>query len=303
MTTGIYQIRNIVDDKRYYGSAINIVAVRWPIHKHHIKNKAHHSKHLENAWYQYGEDKFVWEIVEECPVEMLLEREQYWLDTVRVKNSDGTLGGIDHSLSYNICPTAGSPLGIKRGEETRQKISETRKRKGLAKGEKHPLYNKFGKDNPNFGSHRSEETREKMKMAQLGKRHSEETKQKISEIQLGISWAERMGEEKAVEAKKKQSECHMGHGVSGETREKISLSNTGKHPSSESRQKMSQAHIGLQSGENHPRAKLNWEKVGEIREQWLSGDYTYEQLGEKYGVDKSAIGLIIRNKNWIKKGE
>ena len=64
--------------------------------------------------------------------------------------------------------------------------------KGKHSGENNGMYGKFGKDNPNYGSKRSDETKAKMSKSlkgkpglkgesnpMYGKHHTEETKQKI----------------------------------------------------------------------------------------------------------------------------
>ena len=51
-------------------------------------------------------------------------------------------------------------------------------------------------------------------------------------------------------------------------------------------------------GEKHGRAKLTEANVLEIRQKCATKEYTHQKLAEEYGVDKSAISLIIRRKTW-----
>ena len=51
-------------------------------------------------------------------------------------------------------------IGKKATEETKKKMSESHK--GIFKGDKHPLYGKYGKESPNYGRKNTEETKEKI---------------------------------------------------------------------------------------------------------------------------------------------
>jgi hypothetical protein len=95
----IYKIRNKTDNKFYLGSSKNKTN-RWREHKRDLRNNKHHCVRLQNAWNKYGADNFVFEVVEEFPEisdELLLRREQYWLEK---------LNPCDDSIGYNISPNA-----------------------------------------------------------------------------------------------------------------------------------------------------------------------------------------------------
>ena len=70
---GIYKIENLLNHKIYIGQAINIKQ-RWINHK---KSKDNCAIHL--AFKKYGIDNFSFEVIEECPIELLDEREIYWI--------------------------------------------------------------------------------------------------------------------------------------------------------------------------------------------------------------------------------
>ncbi len=271
MSCGIYRIRNIVNGKFYVGQAVDFKH-RWSGHKFLLEKVDHHAKHLENAWYQYGPDKFTFEILEECePItEILNAREQYWLDTVRTKNADGTLGEINHDLAYNSSPTAGSSLGMKHTEETRQKISEHHKRNGVSVGEKNPM----------FGKHHSVETKQKIGGANKGKVITTEVKQKMSVAQTG------------------EKNHFFGKYHDDETLQKISLYRKGcigeknhffgKHHSKDTKEKIRQSNA----------VKLSWSVVEAIRMKYDTRNYTYLQLADEYEVSQRTIGKIINNQLW-----
>ena len=67
-TSGIYRILNRVNGKLYVGSAVEIEN-RWKTHLACLRGKYHINKHLENAWLKYGEEAFLFEIIEKCPCE------------------------------------------------------------------------------------------------------------------------------------------------------------------------------------------------------------------------------------------
>lgn len=52
-------------------------------------------------------------------------------------------------------------------------------------------------------------------------------------------------------------------------------------------------------GENNCKAKLNWDKVQEIRRLYKTRKYTHKQLGKMFKVVHSNIASIIKNKTWI----
>ena len=52
------------------------------------------------------------------------------------------------------------------------------------------------------------------------------------------------------------------------------------------------------NSESHPKAKLNWEKVNEIRNSYKLNIYNMEELSDLYEITIQGIWLIIKNKNW-----
>ena len=51
-------------------------------------------------------------------------------------------------------------------------------------------------------------------------------------------------------------------------------------------------------GENAGKAKLTWAQVEAIRTEYAQGNITYRELAEKYGVNNSNIGCIVRGVYW-----
>lgn len=67
----------------------------------------------------------------------------------------------------------------------------------------------------------------------------------------------------------------------------------------ESIEKMKLSHRGKRVGEENFSAILTWEKVREIRQKYKTGTYTQLKLSIEYGITRSCIGFIVRNKTWI----
>ena len=52
------------------------------------------------------------------------------------------------------------------------------------------------------------------------------------------------------------------------------------------------------SGDKNGRARLNWEKVREIRKKYKKNDYTLLMLAEEYSIGISTVSHIIKNETW-----
>lgn len=73
--TGIYLIENIINNKKYVGQSKNIYA-RWSGHRCDSKVR---DLPLYNAMRKYGLENFKFSILEECEVNELADREDYWI--------------------------------------------------------------------------------------------------------------------------------------------------------------------------------------------------------------------------------
>lgn len=112
MTSGVYEIVNLVTGKRYVGSAVNFEK-RWSIHRCRLSKGQHHSAHLQASWNKHGAQAFIFRRLIVCSREHLLMYEQILLDAL--------------TPDYNVCVKAGSPLGVRRSDEHRRKVSESLK--------------------------------------------------------------------------------------------------------------------------------------------------------------------------------
>ena len=77
---GIYKITNKINQKSYIGQSTNIEK-RWNNHLSSVNNTLDHCYNypIYRAMRKYGTDNFSFEVLETCCVELLDEREQYWI--------------------------------------------------------------------------------------------------------------------------------------------------------------------------------------------------------------------------------
>lgn len=83
---GIYKITNIKNNKIYIGKSTDIKR-RWKEHIRHSKDEHKRKKcPLHMAINKYGKDLFKFEVIEECKVDVLDEREMYYIKLFDSKN-------------------------------------------------------------------------------------------------------------------------------------------------------------------------------------------------------------------------
>jgi len=63
--TGIYQITNKVNNRKYIGKSGNIF-IRWQKHIADLSNNSHHNEKLQRDFKKYGFASFIFEILETC---------------------------------------------------------------------------------------------------------------------------------------------------------------------------------------------------------------------------------------------
>ena len=84
--TGIYSIKNNVNNKRYIGKAELDCRRRISQHKWNLRKGKHINRHLQSAWDTYGEENFTFEILEECTLDTINSKEIYWIEKYKTLN-------------------------------------------------------------------------------------------------------------------------------------------------------------------------------------------------------------------------
>lgn len=172
--SGVYKIENIRTGKLYIGSSV-IIKQRFNDHKNNLRLNRHCNKHFQRAYNIDGWEAFVCSTIEECPIEMLVEREQYWIDQYDF-NKD----------LYNDLPTAYSWLGKHHTEETKELVSKNSawNNPEIVDNIREILSNKmYGEGNPMHGRKHSEETKQKIReMVILNKNTPVGVKKKTAQI-------------------------------------------------------------------------------------------------------------------------
>lgn len=111
---GIYQITNLKNGNFYIGSSVNLYN-RFHTHCTKLKKQLHSNKYLQNAYNKYGNNAFLFQVLEYCDKKVLQQREQYYIDLLKPK--------------YNHRKLAHINLGLSPNKKTREKISNTLKKK------------------------------------------------------------------------------------------------------------------------------------------------------------------------------
>lgn len=206
--SGIYEITNGANGKRYIGSAVDLPR-RQAQHASDLRKNVHRNARLQNAWNKYGPGAFGFRVLLVCAPQDLLHYEQRFIDGL--------------CPEYNIAPKAGSQLGAKRTAETRAKISAANK------GRKLPpevIAKRIGRK-------QTMETRAKRSATSAGRQFSPEHCARISAAQTGVKFtAERCAQ---------MSAAMKGKPNTAEQRAKISAALVGRKKSPETRAKMSAA--------------------------------------------------------------
>lgn len=171
MDSGIYCIENLTTHKKYIGQSNNI-SYRIKQHLYELRNDKHYNSYLQKAWNKYGEEDFNIYVVEYCDVEILDEKERFYIAQYNT---------TDNQYGYNM--TYGGQAGAVCVGEAAERRKESLKRyyattnareiRGQQSKErwKNPEYaaRYQGENHPNYGHHLSEEAKKRIGEANKGR--------------------------------------------------------------------------------------------------------------------------------------
>lgn len=127
---GIYKITNLVNNKSYIGSSINLNK-RKNTHFRNLKNNKHPNLHLQASCNKYGINNFSFSIIEESTKENLIEREQYYLDTLKPEYNKRIIAESNLGLGFKV--RTGSRLGEKNNFYGKTHSDESKRQMSITK--------------------------------------------------------------------------------------------------------------------------------------------------------------------------
>jgi group I intron endonuclease len=132
MKSGVYIITNILNNYYYIGSSKDVYR-RLREHKNNLLKNQHENNRLQNGFNSYGLDNFTFEVLEFHNEEFMISMEQWWMNMLQSAN---------RNKGYNIRPVAASGKGLSKEEHSQ------------------------------YGTHRSQETKDKLRIAHTGMKMS-----------------------------------------------------------------------------------------------------------------------------------
>lgn len=135
---GIYKITNLINNKIYIGSSKNLTR-RLKNHFSSLKRNKHGNSHLQFSYNKYGLEYFNSEIIEECDLNILIQREQYYIDLLKPEYNKRIIAENNEGCMFSI-------------------IAKENMSKAMT-----------GKGNNFFGLKHSDDSKLKMRLAKLGK--------------------------------------------------------------------------------------------------------------------------------------
>ena len=200
--SGVYRLLNIITGECYVGSSTNL-GNRLAVHRYRMQNRIHANRNVQAAFDEHGINAFSFEVLKLVTDKtQLIAYEQHYIDQLMP--------------AYNLAPKAGTCLGVKFSQQSRDRIS------ARVSGEGNYW---FGKKLPCAGASSKPEARAKLSRKMTGDgnpmfgvtpSHAKLTDDQVRDIRASISdgeslkaLAERYGVSKGAVAHIKQGRSYQ----------------------------------------------------------------------------------------------
>ena len=169
----IYQITNMLTGDFYIGSTQSFPRREWQ-HRYHLRKNEHKNPHMQASWNKYGEEAFVFEVLEEISEdENVFDVENQYLHQL-----------VGTASCFNVNKDASAPrLGQTLSAESRAQLSKNRKGKHA------------GSNHYRHGQTVSDEVRAKISAAQKGRPSPMKGKQMSEHGRANVSASVKRGAE------------------------------------------------------------------------------------------------------------
>ena len=258
---GIYVI-TLDDGRCYVGSTAQTFKKRWAEHRQRLNKGSHPNLHLVRAWQKYGENAFTFLVLEELDLvdeAIRIERENFWIAKLKP--------------DFNIAPVAGSVLGLKRREETKQLLRE--------------INLTYWENNPRpKGYKRSKEIGDAISAGRKGIKFSATHIANLSKSLMGRD-SPRKGVKLSEKTKDKISQSRKGIPRTLEASLQAAESNRGRKRTDEQKRRIAESLAGKGG-------KLTEEMASAIK----SSSAKTGELVKQYGVSRGQIANIRSGRSW-----
>lgn len=114
LMVGIYKITNLINGKNYIGQSINIdKRIKEHFWKSECQKDISYNSALHSAIRKYGKENFVWEVLEECNVSEIDEKEQFYIQQYNSLVPNGyniLIGGQKYRAIPIFCSSCGKQI-------------------------------------------------------------------------------------------------------------------------------------------------------------------------------------------------
>ena len=199
-TPGIYRLLNTITGRSYVGSSVH-PRIRGKEHIALLKRGKSHSPKLQNAWNKYGASSFVFEVLESCAREALESAEVRWILAL-----DSVTNGYNCSHDARV-PTR----GLKHSPEARARMSAAQRKPRTPVQLEAARANLRAYNSSIRGRPQTEEHKQRIGRANMGKRRTEEVKQRLrGRTHSAETLAKLRGRTHSAEARHKISVAQIG---------------------------------------------------------------------------------------------